>query len=191
MTERIDRQTEQSAELVVIGEQLAKFNVYMRDYFQPKLLEEAKKSKRPIMGVGFYDTLDSHGQPITFVRTSPSAERFENRVIFKSPEGAENIEYRWSASDPTGSAGDFNVDDIIVLREAMFVLREEKLLPIMQDPRVGHAVLFDAFPGLGKEIDEVALIKEIQADYGVDEETALEVLQRAKAKFERLQDDGY
>ena len=70
--------------------------------------------------------------------------------------------------------------------------REDNLLlPLMQDPRVGKAVIASVLPQLSIEVDLDQMVKEMAVDYKVDESLVLEAYERAKGKFEREQEHGF
>ena len=67
----------------------------------------------------------------------------------------------------------------------------EALLPFMQDPRISQAVLAEAIPELGLSINEDEIVKEVAMEHGAEESLVREALERAKSKFERIQEIGY
>jgi hypothetical protein len=70
--------------------------------------------------------------------------------------------------------------------------REDVMLPIMTDPRITQAMLFENFPQLQADnFDLGALIVQISIDHGVDVSVANEAYEQAKNKFQRIQDSGY
>lgn len=68
---------------------------------------------------------------------------------------------------------------------------DEILLPLMQDPRIGQAILFELVPELGQSLDVETIIKEIAEEQGIDEDLVREAYERGKNKFERIQERGY
>jgi hypothetical protein len=67
---------------------------------------------------------------------------------------------------------------------------DEVLLPFMQDPRIGEAILFTCVPELGRTANLEAIISEVASEYGIDEALVKEAYERGLNKFERIQTYG-